>query len=273
MSPQLDLSGRRALITGASRGIGREIALAFGEYGAAVAVNFSSDRACADEVVARILAQGGRAFAVQGDASDPAAVAQMTEATAAAFGGSIDIAVANVGPFRLAPLAALDVDDFDRIVRSNLSSAFYLAKAVLPAMRLKNDGVILTVGLDSVSHAIDGAPHVAAYACAKAALASLTRSMASEFAPLGIRVAMVAPGLIGHEGLNPVQARWMAARVPAGRLGAPREVADACAFLSSDLARYCGGAVLGVGGGWDWSRDRSTAFDTQEVVGALTAGH
>jgi 3-oxoacyl-[acyl-carrier protein] reductase len=262
-----DFEGRRILVTAGSRGIGRAIVQAFARAGGAVAFNYLADDAAAIALAGEIGAAGGLAVPVQADATRANAVVAMVGAAERALGGPIDVAIANVGPFRLAPLASMPPVEFDDIVRTNLSSAYYLAHSVVPRMRA--GGVLLTIGLAPASDALDGAPHIAAYACAKAALASLTRSMATEYAPAGIRVAMIAPGLIGHEALDPVQARWMAERTPMGRLGTAREIADAALFLASDRASYCAGAVLAVGGGWDWARDRSTRHDSIEVLAAI----
>lgn len=263
------MRGRRAFITGGARGIGRGIVRALAAQGAAVAFNYHSDEANAAALTQEITNTGGMAMAICGDATDAAQVAAMIAATEAGLGGGIDTAIANVGPFRLGPLPATTPVEFDTIVRGNLSAAFYLAHAVVPGMRAAGGGVFVTIGLAPTSDTLDGAAHIAAYACAKAGLTSLTKSMATEYAPVGIRVAMVAPGLIGHEGLDPIQAAWMGRRVPMGRLGTPHEVADAVLFLASDRAAYCSGAVLAVCGGWDWSRDRNTSHDTPDLMHAI----
>jgi 3-oxoacyl-[acyl-carrier protein] reductase len=266
MSNRIELVGRRAIVTAASAGIGSQIASTLAACGAAVAINYRSNDAAAEALIHGIRSAGGRAFAVKGDASDAGSINAIVETAYEQLGGPIDLAVANHGPFRLCRLDAMTPAAFDEMVHGNLSSAFYLARAVMPQMKLLRRGVILTVGLSPAADSLDGAPHIGAYACAKAALASLTRSMAAELAPCGVRVAMVAPGLIGHDAMSPTQMRWMAERVPAGRLGAPKEVADVVAFLASDMAAYTSGCVVSVAGGWHWGQDRTTHFDSREIL-------
>jgi NAD(P)-dependent dehydrogenase (short-subunit alcohol dehydrogenase family) len=268
MNTAIDLSGKRALVTAASTGIGRDICRTFARLGAAVAFNFNRDDEAAARLVDEIKRAGGKAIALKEDASKPRGVSALVAAAQAAFGG-IDLAVANLGPFRLLPLEATTPEAFDEIVQGNLSSAFYLAHSVFPQMKIAGRGVILTIGLSPVTDNLDAAPHISAYACAKAALANLTRSMATEFAPFGVRVAMIAPGLIGHDAMSATQQNWMAERVPAGRLGSPTEVANVAAFLASDLATYSSGCVVSVAGGWHWGQDRTTRFDTPEVLAGI----
>ena len=273
MSARMDLTAKRALVTGAAKGIGAAIVRALADAGAQVAVNYRNDRASAETLVSGIVGDGGVAVAVKGDATRAKDVQVIVGDAERALGGALDIAVANVGPFKMARLETTPPDLFDDVIRSNLNASYYLAHAVLPGMKHRKSGVIITVGLSAVADQVTAAPHVGAYACAKTALASLTRSMAAEFAPYGVRAVMVAPGLINHSNLDPKQAAWMAARVPAGRLGDGREVANVVAFLASDLASYCAGGVFSVNGGWDWAQDRSTRHDSEELMLHLGPPH
>ncbi|MEO1028543.1 MAG: SDR family oxidoreductase [Pseudomonadota bacterium] len=266
MSSHFGIPGKTALITAAAKGIGAETARVLAELGVRVAVNFRSESVSATALIESIRASGGEAFAVKGDASNSCEVEDIVDRAEQEFGAPVDIAVANLGPFQIGKLEELSASQFDDLIRSNLNATFYLAKAVLPQMKRRKQGVIIPVGLSPTSNQISAAPHIAGYACAKAALTSLTRSMASEFAPFGIRVAMVAPGLIEHSNIDPQQASWMAQRVPSGRLGTGREVANVIAFLASNLASYCSGGVFNVNGGWDWSVDRSTSYDSAHLM-------
>ena len=270
MNSTFDLSGRRALVTAASRGIGRGIARTLSRSGAAVVVNYLASVDAARSLVTELEGLGVRAAAVRGDVGDADEAARVVHAAAYALGGALDLVVNNHGPFALTPLASgLSPQEFDALIRGNLSSAYYVTHAALPAMLEAGRGVIVNIGLSSTTESLDGAPHVAPYAVAKAGLVTLTKSLAAELAPKGVRVAMVAPGLIDNGHLPEVQKRWMEERVPAGRLGTPEEVGAAVAFLASEHAAYASGAVLSVAGGWHWGQDRSTAHDTAGVVRGL----
>lgn len=254
------LAGQTALVTGSSRGIGRAIAVCLGERGADVAVNYRSDEAAAGEVVDLLRRLGRRALAIRADVSDPSEVATMA-ATAQKELGPIDILVNNVGEFTLKSLADTSEREWAEILASNLSSAFYTSRHLLRDMRARRRGRVVNIGL-SPTHLVRAAPNVAPYAIAKTGLAILTRSLAAEEARYGITVNCVAPGLIDNGFLPPAQKRWMEQRVPLGRLGRPEDVAEAVAFLLSDVASYVSGATLAVAGGWDWE-DRPTWHDEQ----------
>lgn len=265
----MNLQGAVALVTGGSRGIGKAIAKRLAEESAAVAVNYRSDERAATETVDSIRAAGGRASTFQADVADPAEAERLVESVSAAL-GPIDVLVNNVGEFFLKPVAEMDPAEWRRVMESNLSSAFYVSRCALPAMRARGEGRIVNVGLSPV-HLVRGAPNLAAYSVAKTGVVILSRTLAAEEARGGITVNCVSPGLIDNGYLPPEQEEWMRKRVPAGRLGRPEEVAEAVAFLASARASYVSGANLAVSGAWDWE-DRPTDHDT-EVHELFVGGH
>jgi NAD(P)-dependent dehydrogenase (short-subunit alcohol dehydrogenase family) len=239
-----------ALVTGASRGIGRAIALGLASTGWDVAVNYRSDAAAAAELVDTVAAAGRRAVALAADVTDPAAAARLVAETADRL-GPVEVLVNNVGEFAFAPLATTTPQAWRETLESNLGSAFYTSFAALPGMRERRRGRIVNLGLSPVG-LVRAAPNVAAYAVAKTGVVVLTMTMAVEEAPYGITVNCVSPGLVDNGHLPPEQADWMVDRVPMGRLGRAEEIADAVLFLVSERASYVSGANLAVAGGWDW---------------------
>jgi NAD(P)-dependent dehydrogenase (short-subunit alcohol dehydrogenase family) len=251
------LLGKKALVTGASRGIGRGIACALASQGAAVAINYRCDREAAEETAAEIIRDGGVAHCFQADVSVEPEARRLTAEAGDRLGG-LDILVNNVGAFFFAPLDNTSFDDWDRVLKSNLFSCFYLCKAALPVLR-GHGSAIVNLGLSPLDR-IRGAPNVGAYSVAKAGVLVLTRTLAVEEASHGVRINCVSPGLIDNGHLPGEQKQWMEARVPMGRLGTIDEVAQAVVFLVSDSASYISGANVSVSGGWDWE-DRPTAYD------------
>ncbi|OLF11286.1 SDR family NAD(P)-dependent oxidoreductase [Actinophytocola xanthii] len=250
---------RVALVTGGARGIGAALCERLVADGMHVAVNYRSDAASAESLVDRLCSAGGQAVALRADVCDPEQAQHLVRATAEHFGVGATVLVNNVGEFTLSPVAATSARRWDSIMDSNLNSTFYVTRAVLPTMRERRYGRVVNLGL-SPTVLVRGAPNIAAYAVAKTGVAVLTRSLAAEEARHGITVNCVAPGLIDNGHLPPEQAAWMARRVPAGRLGTGRDIAEAVAFLVSDRADYVSGTTLTVSGGWDWE-DRTVAHD------------
>jgi 3-oxoacyl-[acyl-carrier protein] reductase len=236
------LDGTVALITGASRGIGRAIAFALAEQGAKVAVNYVSRAGDADAVVGAIRANGGTGAAVRADVSAGAEVDAMM-ATIAAQLGPIDVLVNNAGIALRRGIDDLTEADFDRTIAVNLKSAFLCTRAVLPGMRARGWGRIVNIS----SGAARGAGAIGAhYNASKAGMEGLTRGYAARLAQAGITVNAVAPSLIATDmsGLSPTDA---AKRIPVGRMGTPDEVAQVVVMVVANP--YMTGQTVQVNGG------------------------
>jgi 3-oxoacyl-[acyl-carrier protein] reductase len=236
------------LVTGGSRGIGRAIAERLGADGHRVAVNYRSRRDAADEAVAAIVAGGGEAVAVEGDVGDAAAVATMFGAVEGAF-GPIEILVNNAGITADDLLLRMKSEDWDAVIRTNLSSAFLTTKAALRGMLKARWGRIISIA--SVA-GIAGNPGQANYAAAKAGLIGFTKSVAKEVGSRGITVNAVAPGFIETDMTEALGGEVREAVLPSiavGRFGTPVEIASAVGYLASDEASYVTGQVLVVDGG------------------------
>jgi NAD(P)-dependent dehydrogenase (short-subunit alcohol dehydrogenase family) len=245
--PEFDLGGRTAIVTGASRSIGRATALALAEAGADV-VLAGRDRAALKAAAHDIAAGTGRsAVPVICDVADAAAVDQML-----AQAGPPDILVANAGVFQTwQPSEQLPIDEWDRVTAIDLRGLWLCCVGAARTMLDRGRGSIVTVA--SIAGLV-AVPNMASYAAAKAGVVGLTRSLAAEWAPRNVRVNCVAPGFIERdvEPLNDdaeAQGRIFD-RTPLGRFGTPREVALAVLFLASDASRYVVGATLTVDGGW-----------------------
>jgi NAD(P)-dependent dehydrogenase (short-subunit alcohol dehydrogenase family) len=245
----LDLTGRVAIVTGASQGIGAGIATRFAAAGARVVVHYRRDRDAADVVVETVAAAGGTAIAVAADLADEGGADDLCRQAFERFGG-IDILVNNAGQnFPLNALADIAPAEWQAMFRDNVESMFLATRAVVPAMRERGGGAIVNIG--SIS-ALNPASNHSHYNSAKAAVLTFTRSCAQELGPFGIRVNSVSPGLIHKDGIEDAWPegveRWLS-RVPLGRLGEPEDIADACLFLASPAARWITGHNLVVDGG------------------------
>jgi 3-oxoacyl-[acyl-carrier protein] reductase len=241
-------AARVALVTGASRGIGRAAAVALAGDGRAVACGYGSDDAGAKETVRAIEEAGGTAAAFQADVSEPEQVTAMVEAVASELGRPT-IVVANAGTLRDGLTVRYARADWDRILSVNLSGAFATVQAVLPHMMKARWGRIVLV---SSVVAVRGNPGQAAYAASKAGMLGMMRAVAKEYASRGITANAVLPGLVDTElttGMNERARSGLAEEIPAGRTGTPEEVAAAIRFLASDEAAYVNGATVTVDGG------------------------
>jgi 3-oxoacyl-[acyl-carrier protein] reductase len=249
------LQGRTAFITGASRNIGRAIALAFAAEGADLVLNTRANRDELDAVAGECRKAGVRAVPVLGDIADAAAVDAMVARGLAEL-GAIDVLVCNAA---IRPHRSVDEtspDDWHRVIGVNLHSAFYLARAVVPSMKARGRGSIIALGGQS---SITGRGNTAAVTAAKHGLLGLVRALAAELGPFGIRANMVIPGFIDTERryaewypefrqAPPGSAKQLE-QIPLGRLGRPEEIAEACLFLASDASAYVTGDTIRVMGG------------------------
>ena len=244
----LGLHGRVALVTGASSGIGAATARLLAAEGASVVVAYHTNSAAAETVAADVRTAGGQAWCVSLDMGDAADVRRAVAEVEVLTDGVLDIVVLNAGHNILTPLASLEPDEWDAIIRINLSGTFYLLRAVRPL--LKAGASIVTVA--SVA-AHTGAPHHAHYAAAKAGIINLTKSAARDLAP-DIRVNCVSPGLTRSamgEMTVAGTADNLVAKLLAGRMAEPEEIARAIVFLASPAASFVYGATFDVNGGRD----------------------
>jgi len=243
------LAGRCALVTGASRGIGQAVAVRLARLGADVGL---VQRGEADETAARISALGRRAEVVRADLE----AAERGEAAVAAVAerlGRLDIAVCNAGTTHRQPALEVPLDDFRRVVEVNLTAVFAVARAAARVFVAQGSGGSIVTIASVLS--FQGGVNVVPYAASKGGVALLTKALANEWAPLGIRVNAVAPGYVASDltqALRDDPARFaeLSARIPAGRWGDPDDIAGAVAFLASPDAAYIHGAILPADGGW-----------------------
>ncbi len=245
----LDLTGRVAVVTGASQGVGAGIAKRFAKAGARVVVHYRRDRQAAKLVVGAITRAGGTAVAIHADLDSEGEVAQFF-AEADDRLGPLDILINNAGQnFPLHPLAEISLDEWRAMFRDNLESTFLCTKAAAAVMRERGGGAIVNIGSISATNPASDHSH---YNSAKAAVLAFTRSCAQELGPAGIRVNSVSPGLIHKTGIEKAWPegveRWHS-RAPLERLGEPEDIADACLFLASPAARWISGQNLAVDGG------------------------
>jgi len=244
-----EFSGKTALVTGASRGIGAATAVALARRGVSrFLLQYNSYPEGAAQVEAAIRAAGGEAVSVQADLSRPAGIHHFI----AQIQFPVDILVNNAGSLvERVRLAEFTEDLFDRVMNLNVKSAWFIAQAVAPAMIQKGSGAI--VNLSSIAARNGGGPGATIYAAAKAAVATITKGMAKELAPKGIRVNAVSPGTVDnyfHQQFSNRQILDAAvAQTPAGKLGTNEEVADTILFLCSDAARFIYGQTIEVNGG------------------------
>ncbi|MDN0068932.1 3-oxoacyl-[acyl-carrier-protein] reductase [Collinsella ihumii] len=243
----MDLTGKTAIVTGGSRGIGRAICIELARCGANVVFSYAGNAAAADETVKLVEAEGVAARSVKGDVTSADSAKELVEA-ARELGG-VDILVNNAGITRDKLAARMSEEDFDAVIATNLKGAFLMTKAVLrPMMRAKSGSIVNMASVVGIM----GNAGQANYAASKAGLIGMTKSVAREVAAVGIRVNAVAPGYIETDmtaAMPEAAQQAMCSMIPAARAGKPEDVARAVAFLVSDDAAYITGQVLAVDGG------------------------
>lgn len=239
-----NLNGKRAVVTGASRGIGRAIAVRLGELGASVVINYNRDESNAQKTASLLEEAGAPASTtIRADVGRPDECRRLIEEA-----GDVDILVNNAGIQRLAPILKMEDADWQDVIDVNLSAAFYLSQAVLPSMLAKKEGRIINVASASSYHAHPG---IAAYVAAKHGIIGLTKALAVETAKKGILVNAVAPGLTETDmiaGLDDKQRQMTLAVIPMRRVAEPEEIASLVGWVASE-ATYSTGNVFHAGGG------------------------
>lgn len=242
------LKGKNAIVTGASRGIGRAIAIKFAELGANVVLNYRSDINSVQEVVKEIESKGVKALAIQGDVSSFEDSKKIIDETMEKL-GSVDILVNNAGITKDSLIMRMKEEEFDKVIEVNLKGVFNCIKHAIPVMVKQRSGKIINI---SSVVGLSGNAGQANYAAAKAGIIGLTKSVAKEIASRGITANAIAPGFIQTdmtETLGEKVKENIKANIPLKRLGSPEDIANTAAFLASDMASYITGQVISVDGG------------------------
>lgn len=244
------LQGKVAVVTGASKGIGAGIAKALGAEGASVVVNYASDKAGADAVVAHITGQGGKAVAVHGSVAKAAEVANLFAEAKNAY-GTLDILVNNAGVFAFAPLEGITEDEFHRQFNTNVLGTILATQEAAKHFGEMGGSVVNISSVASEARM----PNMAVYASTKGAVDSITRTLAAELAPKKIRVNAIAPGIIETEGVKEMgflegeHGKQIVQSIPLGRIGQPDDIAQVVILLASDETKWMTGDRLTVSGG------------------------
>lgn len=245
----MSLQNRVALVTGASRGIGKEIALCLGRDGARVAVSYRTNKMGAQKLANALRALGTDGWAIESNVTDPARSKELVDGVVRHF-GRLDVLVNNVGDFEWKPVFESTLEEWHAIVASNLFSVFYVSKYALPTMRRQRWGRIINLGAVGAERAF-GQAKISAYSAAKAGMVAFSRSLALEEARNGITVNVVNPPIIDDKELSLEEAVRIAdARFPVGRPATAQDVAEAVRFFASQEACFVTGQVLNVSGGW-----------------------
>ncbi len=244
------LSGKTAIITGSSYGIGKGIALLFAKEGANIVINYSKSQEKAQQAVSEIIGLGSKAIMVKTDVSQSSEVKKMVETCINTF-GSIEILVNNAGILPFGPIEEITDAILDRVFRVNFYGTFYCCREVVPYMKQKKYGKI--VNITSIASQRGDNTTAACYGSSKGAMSVLTKSLARQLGPFGINVNAVAP----HAVITPMLDYWKSEKremmkdmIPVRRLGTPQDVAVASLFLVSDEASFITGQILGVNGGY-----------------------
>ena len=245
----IDLTGKSALVTGGSRGIGRACCLMLARAGASVAVNYRVETPSAELLVDEIEAMGAEAFALAADVSQRADAEMLVDETVARFGG-IDILVNNAGIWKSSPIEEMSDNEWAEMLAVNLTGAFHCTRAAVPAMKEARSGRIINIASTAGQR---GEAFCSHYAATKGGLISFTKSLATELASFGILVNCVAPGWVvtdmTREDLLGTRRESILQTIPLARAGTPDEIAGAVVYLASELATFVTGEILNVNGG------------------------
>jgi NAD(P)-dependent dehydrogenase (short-subunit alcohol dehydrogenase family) len=247
------LTGKAALVTGSTSGLGRAMADAFAAEGADVVVT-GRNKAAGERAVAEIRAAGRAADYVRSDLGEGSReVLRLAEQATQVLGGKVDVLVNNAGLIRIGATADTDEAAYDDVWSVNVKAAYFLTGALAPSMVARGGGAVINIGSINATY---GGADSALYGATKAALHSLTRSWAAEYGPGGVRVNTIAPGLVQTEGTAAGHDRveQMASRSPAGRTGRPSEIGAMAVYLASDESSYMQGTVVTLDGGWSTAR-------------------
>jgi len=242
----IDLSGKCAIVTGGSRGIGRAIALSFAGHGASVAACYINESDAVREVAGELERLGGNGYVAQVDVTDEESVRKLVADASQRF-GKIDILVNNAGAVSHTSLADMDLAEWRRVLDTNLTSMYLVTRAVVEAMPA--GGSVINVGSGA---AAVGMPNRMHYTASKAGVTGFTRSLCKELGPRGIRANVIAPGIIETDqvaGLTPEGRKRYEGMAALGRLGASEDIANVALFLASDLASFVSGATIAADGG------------------------
>ena len=245
------LTGKVALVTGASKGIGASIAKHFAEEGAAVVVNYSSSRADADRVVAEITSNGGKAIAVQANVAKQDDVRRLFAEAREAF-GSLDILVNNAGIYEFAPLENVTAEHFHKMFDLNVLGLLFASQEAVKHFGPAGGNIINLSSIVSLT----AVPNAAVYSATKAAVDAVTRSLAAELGPRHIRVNAISPGMVETEGVKSAGIgesdlrKQIESQTPLGRIGQPQDIATAAVFLASNDSAWITGESLRISGGY-----------------------
>ncbi|TDI49150.1 MAG: SDR family oxidoreductase [Acidobacteria bacterium] len=245
----IDLRGKRILVTGGSRGIGRACCELAARAGARVAIGYRLERAAAEALVRSIVDAGGEAHCVAAELADRGEAEMLVDDAAERFGG-LDVLITNHGIWKGAPIDEMSDGEWNEMIGINLTGAFHVIRAAVPYLKAAGGGSIVNLSSTAGQRGEAGHSH---YAATKGAIISMTKSLAVELAPHGIRTNCVAPGWVdtdmSHETLVGPQAEEIRAAIPLGRPGTAEEIAGAVLFLASPLAAFINGEILNVNGG------------------------
>ncbi len=245
----IDLGGKRILVTGGSRGIGRACCELAARAGARVAIGYRLERAAAEALVRSIVDAGGEAHCVAAELADRGEAEMLVEDAAERFGG-LDVLINNHGIWKGAPIDEMSDGEWNEMIGINLTGVFHVIRAAVPYLKAAGGGSIVNLSSTAGQRGEAGHSH---YAATKGAIISMTKSLAVELAPHGIRTNCVAPGWVdtdmSHETLVGPRAEEIRAAIPLGRPGTAEEIAGAVLFLASPLAAFINGEILNVNGG------------------------